>query len=273
MGIFLNIDRSKIKRLNEFEDENGNNTTEEVEDDYREEGEGNETNPEEDTGTTDTQTDTDAPEGETDDNTGEGEGTEGDENTEGEDDDIEDGGYTEDDDNADGEGNPEGEDNTGEDDDEYRIEDPDAGEDNPEGEEDPDTTDTDDTATSSDNSESKLKQLEGELFDQLSDDEKKIKLNELKKSFESMHSRCDGIIKMINNVTTPDENTSRIFEYLNDNLTDLKQYIYDYFTYTFETKSYLENSAQYQKYIAILNSLNNVLESAIKKEEKNKKDK
>ena len=32
MGIFLNIDTSKIRRLNEFEDENGNNDTDEVED-------------------------------------------------------------------------------------------------------------------------------------------------------------------------------------------------------------------------------------------------
>ena len=88
MGIFLNIDRSRIKRLNEFEDENGNNTTEEIEDDY-EEGEGNETNAEEDTGTTDTQTDTDAQDGETDDNAGKGEDTENNEDTEGEDDGIE----------------------------------------------------------------------------------------------------------------------------------------------------------------------------------------
>lgn len=272
MGIFLNIDRSRIKRLNEFEDENGNNTTEEVEDDY-EEGEGNETNAEEDTGTTDTQTDTDAQDGETDDNAGEGEDTENNEDTEGEDGGIEDGGYTEDEeDNPEGEENTDG-DNAEGDDDEYRIEDPDAeeeGEENPDG---GDDTTTDDTTDTDSPDESKLKQLEGELFDQLSDEEKKIKINELKKSFETMHSRCDSIIKMINNVTAPDENTSKIFEYLNDNLTDLKQYIYDYFTYTFETKTYLENSAQYQKYIAILNSLNNVLESIIKKEEKNKKDK
>lgn len=263
MGIFLNIDTSKIRRLNEFEDENGNNDTDEVEDNYEEGGE-DETNNEEDTGTTDTQTDTDAEGGETD-NPGEGDDTddsEGDEGAEdigaGDEGDIEDGGYTEDE-NTGG----------GEEDDEYRIDDT-GDEENPEGGEGDDLESGDDT-TGTAPDDSKLKQLEGELFDQLTDDQKKIKINELKKCFEEMHTRCDTIINMINNVTAPDEDTSRIFEYLNNTLTDLKQYIYDYFTYTFDTKTYLENSAQYHKYIAVLNSLNGVLEEVIKKQETDSK--
>lgn len=263
MGIFLNIDTSKIRRLNEFEDENGNNDTDEVEDNYEEGGE-DETNNEEDTGTTDTQTDTDA-EGEETDNPGEGEGTEGAEGDEGaedigagDEDEIEDGGYTEDEDTG-----------GGEEDDEYRIDDT-GDEENPEGGEGDDLESGDDT-TGTAPDDSKLKQLEGELFDQLTDDQKKIKINELKKCFEEMHTRCDTIINMINNVTAPDEDTSRIFEYLNNTLTDLKQYIYDYFTYTFDTKTYLENSAQYHKYIAVLNSLNGVLEEVIKKQETDSK--
>ena len=263
MGIFLNIDTSKIRRLNEFEDENGNNDTDEVEDNYEEGGE-DETNNEENTGTTDTQTDTDA-EGEETDNPGEGDDTddsEGDEGAEdigaGDEDEIEDGGYTEDE----GTGG-------GEEDDEYRIDDT-GDEENPEGGEGDDLESGDDT-TGTAPDDSKLKQLEGELFDQLTDDQKKIKINELKKCFEEMHTRCDTIINMINNVTAPDEDTSRIFEYLNNTLTDLKQYIYDYFTYTFDTKTYLENSAQYHKYIAVLNSLNGVLEEVIKKQEKDSK--
>lgn len=268
MGIFLNIDTSKIRRLNEFEDENGNNDTDEIEDNYEEGGE-DETNNEEDTGTTDTQTDTDAEEGETD-NPGEDDdtdGAEGDEGAEdigaGDEDEIEDGGYTEDE-------GTEGE-NTGggEEDDEYRIDDT-GDEENPEGGEGDDLESGNDT-TGTAPDDSKLKQLEGELFDQLTDDQKKIKINELKKCFEEMHTRCDTIINMINNVTAPDEDTSRIFEYLNNTLTDLKQYIYDYFTYTFDTKTYLENSAQYHKYIAVLNSLNGVLEEVIKKQETDSK--
>ena len=258
MGIFLNIDKSKLKRLNEFEDENGNNETEEVEDDNYTEGE--------DTG-----------------DAGETEDGEGNENTEAEDigageenNDIEDGGYSEEDDEYRIDND---EDNTG-------AEDIGAGEENNDiedggySEEDDNAEDTgqdtgdeeeytDDADSSPD--DSKLKQLEGELFDQLSDEQKKIKINELKKCFEEMHTRCDGIIKMVTNVTAPDEESSKIFEYLNDNLTDLKQYIYDYFTYTFDTKSYLENSAQYHKYIAVLNSLNSILETLIKKKESKSK--
>ena len=287
MGIFLNIDKSRLKRLNEFEDENGNNETEEVEDDNYTEGEDNEETEAEDTGTTDTEDNTDT-EGEDTGDAGETEDGEGNENTEAEDigageenNDIEDGGYSEEDDNAE--------------DDEYRIdndedntgaEDIGAGEENNDiedggySEEDDnaedtgqDTGDEEESTDDADSSpdDSKLKQLEGELFDQLSDEQKKIKINELKKCFEEMHTRCDGIIKMVTNVTAPDEESSKIFEYLNDNLTDLKQYIYDYFTYTFDTKSYLENSAQYHKYIAVLNSLNSILETLIKKKESKSK--
>lgn len=132
--------------------------------------------------------------------------------------------------------------------------------------------DTGEEGESSDNNtekmDNKLKDLEGQLFDILSDEQKQIKIDELKKCYQELHNRCDNIINIINNSNPPDENTSRIFEYLNDNMSDLKQYLYDYFTYTFNTKIYMENDAQYKKYLAILNSFNTILEEVLKKKEK-----
>lgn len=146
-------------------------------------------------------------------------------------------------------------------------------------EEDEDNTDDDNQEDENDSMDdssgeerdSKLKELEGELFDTLSPEQKQIKIDELKRCYQELYSRCDNIIDMINNGTSPDENTSRVFEYINDNMSDLKQYIYDYFTYTFDTKPYLENDAQYRKYIAILNSFNSILEPLIKNKESEEK--
>lgn len=150
------------------------------------------------------------------------------------------------------EDNPDGgeEDNSDGDSGEYSLDDDESSDGNEEEPTEGEESDTD----------SNLKQLEGELFDQLTPEQQTIKINELKKCFQELYERCDNLIQLLNDVSAPDENSSKVFEYLNDNLIDLKQYIYDYFTYTFETKLYIENSAQYQKYIALLNSLNGVLE-------------
>lgn len=225
----------------------------------------------------------DSTEGDTDGNEG-GDGQENNDepvNTDGGDDGEED--YTLDDDNAEG-GDTEdsGEDDDaendetnmdkGDDDEDYSL---DGDDDNADGGDDAgddsvEDTDGDDEGSGDDDTESNLKQLEGELFDKLTDEQKQIKIDELKTCFQEMHERCGNIIKLINDSTAPDEESSKILEYLNSNITDLQQYIYDYFTYTFSTKSYLENNAQYQKYIAILNSLNSILEVLVKKKRKDR---
>ena len=170
-----------------------------------------------------------------------------------------------------GEGDDEQEDgdDNGVNEDDYTIED-----DNEEDDEEEDADGTDDDISSNDDDsedeemDSKLKDLEGELFDNLSDEQKQIKIDELKKCYQELHDRCDNIISLVNNSNAPDENTSRVFEYLNDVMSDLKQYVYDYFTDTFPTKTYLENDAQYRKYLAVLNSFNIILEELLKKKEK-----
>lgn len=136
------------------------------------------------------------------------------------------------------------------------------------GESDEGDSSSSDDSSSEEGPEDKLKQLEAELFDSLSDEQKAIKIDELKNCYHQLYSRCDSLIGMINDSTAPDENSSRVLEYVNDNLSDLKQYIYDYFTNTFDTKSYMENDAQYQKYIAILNSFNTILEELKKVRDK-----
>lgn len=122
-----------------------------------------------------------------------------------------------------------------------------------------DDGESDEVDSSSEDTESKLKELEGEIFDTLSPEQKQIKIDELKRCYQELYERCDNIIELLNDSKAPDENTSKVFEYINNNLVDLKQYIYDYFSYTFDTKTYLENNAQYQKHLVVLNSLDDIL--------------
>ena len=131
-----------------------------------------------------------------------------------------------------------------------------------------DDGESDEVDSSSEDTESKLKELEGEIFDTLSPEQKQIKIDELKRCYQELYERCDNIIELLNDSKAPDENTSKVFEYINNNLVDLKQYIYDYFSYTFDTKTYLENNAQYQKHLVVLNSLDDILKEL--REGKNK---
>lgn len=189
-----------------------------------------------------------------------------------------------------GEGEPEDEDPTT--DDEYTLNDEEGGEDSSEegdndtatddeeysldgdgedsGESEGDTDDEGEDDSSSEDTESKLKELEGEIFDNLSPEQKQIKIDELKRCYQELYERCDNIIELLNDAKAPDENTSKVFEYINNNLVDLKQYIYDYFSYTFDTKTYLENNAQYQKHLVVLNSFDDILKEL--REGKNKND-
>lgn len=177
-----------------------------------------------------------------------------------------------------GEGNPEDDDYSMDDDGSADGGDEGSGEDGGEGNPDDDDYSMDDDDSSdgesgddADKPVDRLKELEGELFENLSPEQQQIKIDELKRCFQELYERCDGIIDMINNSNAPDENASKVLEYVNNNMSNLKQYIYDYFTYTFSTKSYPENDAQCQKYIAILNSYNGILEELLKNKEKDSK--
>lgn len=106
----------------------------------------------------------------------------------------------------------------------------------------------------------RLKQIESELFENLSDSQKAIKIKELKNCFIKLYESCDSILEKLNKSSAPNEDITRIFDYVSNVLNNLKQYVYDYYTDTFDTRSYIENTAQYQKYLTILSTVRNILE-------------
>lgn len=175
-----------------------------------------------------------------------------------------------------GEDNPEGEeggeDNPDtEDDDDYDV--PDAGEggdeDNPEGGEDAGTDDTgDDGDLGGDDTEEdvsddvqipNLREVQKQLFDQLTPEQQAIKVKELKNNYAELYTRCANILKAVTDSNPGDENMVRVFDYVQKTMTDLQTHIYYYITNTFDTKTYMENDMQFKQFLTILNTIKNIL--------------
>jgi hypothetical protein len=151
-------------------------------------------------------------------------------------------------------------------DDEYSMDDgedsgEEGGEDSgEEGGEDSGEGETTDDTSSSDNSSinPKLQELENVIFDSLSDAEKQLKIKELKELYISVYNKCTTITDMMTEVKR-DEATIQIIEYISNTLLDLKQYVNDYINDIFDSKTYVENLSQLQKYIMVFNAVNKVL--------------
>lgn len=105
----------------------------------------------------------------------------------------------------------------------------------------------------------KLKELEAEIFDQLSDQEKEIKKNELKKLFIVLIEKSDAIIDLLQEVPKTDE-TVRLIDYVINTLTDLKTYLNDYVSNMYDIKTYLQNTVNFQKYLAVFDSVKAITE-------------
>lgn len=112
--------------------------------------------------------------------------------------------------------------------------------------------------------EAKLRDLESVIFDDLNEEEKKLKIKELKELYVLVYKKCGTITDMLTDIKK-DEETIQIIEYISNTLIDLKQYVDDYINQVFDSKTYIENLSQLQKYIMIFNAINKVFDQ-IKKE-------
>ena len=141
-------------------------------------------------------------------------------------------------------------------DDEYQMNDP---------EEDNSEDDTTDTGESSDPSQ-KLKDIEKSIFDQLTPEQQKAKTSELKNLYTETYDKCQSIIDIVGSIEkAPDQ--AKIYDYIVKNLIDLQKYIKDYLENLFDSKTYIENMTELQKYLAILDTINNVFNEMQKKSE------
>ena len=152
----------------------------------------------------------------------------------------------------------EGAEDDNQDDDEYQMNDPET-DDSEE-----DTTDTN-TEDPSDPSQ-KLKDIEKSIFDQLTPEQQKTKTAELKNLYSETYDKCQSIIDIVGGIEkAPDQ--AKIYDYIVKNLLDLQKYIRDYLENLFDSKTYIENMTELQKYLAILDTINNVFNELQKKSE------
>lgn len=140
------------------------------------------------------------------------------------------------------------------DDDEYNINDPD---------EEDTTDDTQDDVSDDNDPSAKLKNLEKSIFDQLSPELQQSKTTELKKLYNDTYDKCQSIVDIISTADKqPDQ--VKIYDYILNSLIDLQKYIKDYLTNIFDSKTYIENMTELQKYLAILDTVNGVFEDMSK---------
>lgn len=104
-----------------------------------------------------------------------------------------------------------------------------------------------------------LKDAENDIFNGLSDQDKIIKINELKDLYQDLYNRIITLYDKVNDIPKDDE-LIKVYNFVIDNLSDLKQFVYDYLTNTFDNKTYLENMVNYKKYLSTLNVINGILE-------------
>lgn len=104
-----------------------------------------------------------------------------------------------------------------------------------------------------------IRDAEGEIFANLSDKDKINKVNELKTLYEDLYNRVVTLYDKVNEIPK-DEELIKVYNFITDNLADMKEYIYDYMTSIFDNKTYLENMINYKKYLSTLNIVNGILE-------------
>lgn len=146
----------------------------------------------------------------------------------------------------------------GDDGDEYAMTDPEA--------DDSDTAGTDDGMEDPTDPSQKLKDIEKSIFDQLTPEQQKTKTLELKNLYTETYEKCQSIIDIVSGIEKA-PNQAKVYEYIVKNLVDLQKYIRDYLENLFDSKTYIENMTELQKYLAILDTINNVFAEMQKKSE------
>lgn len=171
-----------------------------------------------------------------------------------------------------GEGN-EGEETGGEDDNNFDVDDAgEGGEDTDTGDDDPGMDDGSTTGddliggngsgdnVSDDVQIPNLRDVQQKLFDQLTPEQQQIKVDELKKNYADLYSRCANILKIITDSNPGDDNTVKVFDYVQKTMNDLQTHIYYYIANTFDTKTYMENDIQFKQFITILHTIKKILD-------------
>jgi len=121
---------------------------------------------------------------------------------------------------------------------------------------------TDDTALAGDEGnaeDDELKQIEDSLYDSLSEDQKKIRVAQLKKNFKDIYDEFEAVLNAINSIPKTDTNTE-VVRKLVETVLNCQEYVLDYIKINFDKTSYLDNNQVYIKYINIFRTIKKILD-------------
>lgn len=107
---------------------------------------------------------------------------------------------------------------------------------------------------------------EKDIFSDLTEDQMKIKVKELKESYTTLLSVLDDINSRVTGIPK-NSNNIKILKFISSKLLDLKKIVNDYLINSFNTKTYIENVIFYQTSLAQLNTIKKVLEEMANKPE------
>lgn len=127
-----------------------------------------------------------------------------------------------------------------------------------------DNGDSLDSDSSENDPHQRLKELEAEIFDQLSEPEKQMKINELKKLYGLLIDKADSLYKLTQEISKTDD-TVKMIDYTLNTLMDLKTYMKDYVIDVFDNRTYLQNSVNFQKFLTIFDAVHSIFKE-IKKQ-------
>lgn len=116
------------------------------------------------------------------------------------------------------------------------------------------------------NNQNELITKERELFSDLSDKQLSIRDKELRGNYLRVYNTCNDIIENMKLIPKSSNNISAL-SFVNTKMEELKDFISDYISNTYHTKTYLENQENYQYYIVILNKINKLFKELVPKKQ------
>ena len=100
--------------------------------------------------------------------------------------------------------------------------------------------------------------MENELFKDLTPDQIDIKHQELKSNFTELYDSTTNIIDRINDIPSNDDYLATI-AFVSEQLNNLRTMVADYMNKVYSTKSYMENAMNYNRFLATLKGINDIL--------------
>lgn len=111
---------------------------------------------------------------------------------------------------------------------------------------------------------SEIQSLEYKLFSDLTPEQMSIKQIELKQQYIDLFDSISDIVSRVNKITKT-TNNANVIEFVTTKMIELKDLVHYYLNNTYNTRTYIENTMNYQQYILILNTINKMLKEIIPK--------